>query len=84
MNKSSSITPKESEWKEIFHFVLINMVGTASVLNVFFSLIMLSVGAGDQISPIYRDFLPLTFILAISYSFVIGRKVQKHIKPLNP
>jgi hypothetical protein len=84
MNKSSAINQKENEWKEIFRFALINIVGVALVLNVFSNLTMLSLGAGEQISSIQLAVLPLTFILAISYSFVVGRKVQKHIKPLNP
>lgn len=83
MNKSSTVNPKENEWKDIFRFALINIVGAASVLNVFSNLTMLSLGAGEQIPSIHLAVLPLTFILAISYSFIVGRKVQKHIKPQN-
>jgi hypothetical protein len=37
---------------------------------------MLSLGAGEQIPSIQLSVLPLTLILAISYSFVVGRKIK--------
>jgi|TARA_B110000196_G_scaffold270305_1_gene245230 hypothetical protein len=76
MNKSSAINQKENEWKDIFRFALINIAGVASILNVFSNVTMLSLGAGEQIPSIQLSVLPLTLILAISYSFVLGRKIK--------
>jgi hypothetical protein len=76
MNKSSAINQKENEWKDIFRFALINIAGVASILNVFSNVTMLSLGAGEQIPSIQLSVLPLTLILAISYSFVVGRKIK--------
>lgn len=78
-NTNVIINQNENEWKEIFDFALIHIVGVALVLNTFSTLTMFSLGAGAQVSSIYQAALPITFILAIWYSFFVGRKIQNYI-----
>tara|TARA_A200000159_G_scaffold146916_1_gene153589 strand:+ start:376 stop:621 length:246 start_codon:yes stop_codon:yes gene_type:complete len=70
---------KENEWKTIFQFALIHTLGLALLLNVFSTVIMFSLGAGDQVSPIYKNALPVTFLLAVAYALFVGRKIQNRI-----
>lgn len=79
MQQSKKIKPKENEWKEVFRFAFIHILGAATVLNLFSTLSMISLGAYDQVSVINQNTLPITFVIVIGYSFFIGRKVQSRI-----
>jgi len=79
MKSLTNIDPKENEWKIVFCFVFFHIIGAIVVVSVFNTLVMFSIGKGDLVLPIYKSIVPITFVLAIVYSFYVGRKIQSII-----